>query len=151
GNYAKMSEGDRLARIRMEECEASSVTVAGVASGAGLVAGAKVEVEDHYRRDANRPYFVLSVRHEAASGSYRSEKTVDVYSFDQTSTAMPANVPSRPPRVTPKAVVRGVQTAVVVGPAGEEIFVDKYGRVKVQFFWDRLGKKDDKSSCYIRV
>jgi type VI secretion system secreted protein VgrG len=151
GNYAKMWDGDRLARIRMEEYEASSVTVTGVANGAGLVAGAKVEVEDHYRLDANKAYFVLSIQHEATSGSYRSEKTGDVYAFAQTFTAIPTNVWYRPPRVTPKAVVRGVQTAVVVGPPGEEIYVDKYGRVKVQFFWDREGKKDDKSSCYIRV
>ena len=64
---------------------------------------------------------------------------------------MPATVPYRPPRVTPKALVHGTQTAVVVGPAGEEIYVDKYGRVKVQFYWDRQGKKDDKSSCWVRV
>jgi type VI secretion system secreted protein VgrG len=65
-------------------------------------------------------------------------------------TGIPATVVYRPPRVTPKSIVHGAQTAVVVGPAGEEIYCDKYGRVKVQFHWDRYGNKDDKSSCFIR-
>ena len=64
---------------------------------------------------------------------------------------MPSAQQFRPPRRTPKPFVQGPQTAVVVGPAGEEIFTDKYGRVKVQFHWDRYGKKDEKSSCWVRV
>src|SRR5262249_41694681 len=52
---------------------------------------------------------------------------------------------------TPRPFVQGSQTAVVVGPAGAEIFTDKYGRVKVQFFWDREGKNDANSSCWVRV
>ena len=57
----------------------------------------------------------------------------------------------RPARTTPRPTVQGPQTAVVVGPTGEEIYVDKHGRVKVHFFWDRLGKKDENDSCWIRV
>src|SRR5262249_2594202 len=64
---------------------------------------------------------------------------------------VPASVPFRPLRLTPKPNVQGCQTAVVVGPSGEEIFTDKYGRVKVQFFWDREGKKNEDSSCWMRV
>src|SRR5262249_43425535 len=64
---------------------------------------------------------------------------------------IPDSVDYRPSRQTPRPVVRGVQTAVVVGPHGSEIYTDKYGRVKVQFFWDRRGKKDENSSCWIRV
>ena len=66
-------------------------------------------------------------------------------------TAMPTVHPFRPRRLTPKPFVQGPQTAVVVGPKGDEIFTDKYGRVKVQFHWDRRGKKDENSSCWIRV
>src|SRR5262249_26117833 len=66
-------------------------------------------------------------------------------------TCIPAALPFRPPLVTEKPVVDGPQTAVVVGPSGEKIFCDKYGRVKVQFHWDRHGKKDADSSCWIRV
>src|SRR5262249_15127350 len=59
--------------------------------------------------------------------------------------------PYRPPRLTPKPIVHGSQTAIVVGPSGEEIFTDKYGRVKVQFHWDREGKYNSTSSCWVRV
>src|SRR5467141_2286578 len=64
---------------------------------------------------------------------------------------MPAKTTFRPQRNTPQPVVQGCQSAVVVGPAGEEIFTDKYGRVKVQFHWDRQGKYDEGSSCWVRV
>ena len=64
---------------------------------------------------------------------------------------MPAAQQFRPKRITPKPFVQGPQTAIVVGPGGEEIYTDKYGRVKVQFHWDRRGKKDENSSCWIRV
>ena len=57
----------------------------------------------------------------------------------------------RPERVTPWPRVRGVQTGVVVGPKGEEIYTDEHGRVKVHFHWDRLSKRDESSSCWIRV
>ncbi|RVC41610.1 type VI secretion system tip protein VgrG, partial [Mesorhizobium sp. M4B.F.Ca.ET.088.02.2.1] len=63
----------------------------------------------------------------------------------------PTKLPYRPPRITPRPIMRGPQTATVVGPSGEEIFTDKYARVKVQFHWDRLGKKDENSSCFVRV
>src|SRR5207244_6282447 len=66
-------------------------------------------------------------------------------------TCIPDSVVFRPARATPRPVVRGPQPAVVVGPKGEEIYTDKYGRIKVQFFWDRQGKKDENSSCWIRV
>ena len=65
--------------------------------------------------------------------------------------AMPSSQQFRPKRMTPKPFVQGPQTAVVVGPGGEEIYTDKYSRVKVQFHWDRLGKKNENSSCWIRV
>jgi type VI secretion system secreted protein VgrG len=64
---------------------------------------------------------------------------------------MKSDQPFRAERLTPKPIVHGPQTAVTVGPSGEIIHTDKYGRVKVQFHWDRYGKKDDKSSCWIRV
>ena len=64
---------------------------------------------------------------------------------------IPAATVFRPGRTTPKLVAQGPQTAVVVGPSGEEIFTDKYGRVKVQFHWDREGKKEENSSCWMRV
>ena len=71
--------------------------------------------------------------------------------FQMRLTAIPSNTPFRPPRLTPKPFVQGPQTAIVVGKKGEEIYTDEHGRVKVQFHWDRVGKKDENSSCWIRV
>ena len=59
--------------------------------------------------------------------------------------------PYHPPRISRRPFIQGAQTAVVVGKSGEEIWVDQYGRVKVQFFWDRAGTMDENSSCWIRV
>ncbi len=71
--------------------------------------------------------------------------------YDASFECIPADVVYRPARVTPWPVMRGSQTARVVGPKGEEIHCDEFGRIKVQFHWDRQGKYDDKSSCWIRV
>ena len=73
------------------------------------------------------------------------------FQYENRFTCLAAAIPFRPPRVTPRPVVHGSQSAVVVGPEGEEIFTDKYGRVKVQFHWDREGKSDIDSSCWVRV
>ena len=72
-------------------------------------------------------------------------------SYDNRFTCLVDSVQFRPARTTPWPVISGVQTAVVVGPAGDEIYTDKYGQVKVQFHWDRQGKRDENSSCWIRV
>src|SRR5690606_8673599 len=71
--------------------------------------------------------------------------------YGNTFTCIPADVQFRPQRETPKPVVDGLQTAKVVGKQGEEIWIDKYGRVRVQFFWDRKGENDEKSTCWVRV
>jgi len=150
GNYGVRADGERYARIRMEEQEARNVVVSGTAYGAALVSGFKVDVADFYRRDVNKAYLVLTVESRGSNGSMRGG-VGEPFAFEQAFTAIPASVQYRPERVTPRALVHGTQTAVVVGPGGEEIYVDKYGRVKVQFFWDQDGKKDDKSSCWVRV
>jgi type VI secretion system secreted protein VgrG len=79
------------------------------------------------------------------------ENTEEAFRYTNRFACIPSALPFRPPRVTPVPGVRGVQTATVVGPAGEEIFPDKYGRVKVQFHWDREGTDDVNSSCWVRV
>jgi type VI secretion system secreted protein VgrG len=124
--------------------------VRGSSTVRGLQTGALVEVADFYRGDVNRAYAVLRVRHSGQQDGYRAGGEGG-FEYRNDFLAIPSDVPFRPPRTTPKPEMRGTQTAVVVGPAGEEIWVDKYGRVKVQFHWDRLGQKDDKSSCWVRV
>ena len=89
--------------------------------------------------------------HEAHEGGFYSGVGAEKESYKNTFTCIPYPTQFRPSRETGKPKVRGTQTAVVVGPPGEEIYVDKYGRVKVQFHWDREGKHDQNSSCWIRV
>jgi type VI secretion system secreted protein VgrG len=98
----------------------------------------------------NREHLLLEVHHTATGGDYRSWDT-GPFEYTNEFIAMPASVVYRPPQLAKKPVMRGAQTAVVVGKSGEEIWTDKYGRVKVQFHWDREGKKDENSSCWVRV
>ena len=88
--------------------------------------------------------------HSAHAGGYQTGES-DEFRYRNFFVAIPHSVPFRPLRTTPKPVVQGSQTALVVGKSGEEIWVDSHGRVKVQFYWDRNGKKDENSSCWVRV
>jgi hypothetical protein len=94
---------------------------------------------------------VLGGSYELEFSEYEAMPERTGASFRCSFVAMSSKQQFRPLRSTPKPFVQGPQTAMVVGPAGEEIYTDKYGRVKVQFHWDRLGKKDENSSCWIRV
>ena len=107
---------------------------------------------DHPRSDQNREYLIVSASYRLQSDDYGSVDSSPAGPVFQCNlSAMDAQVPYRPPRVTPKPVVQGPQTAIVVGKSGEEIWTDKYGRVKVQFHWDRYAKADENSSCWVRV
>lgn len=148
GSYAKKTEGDRIAKIRMEEEEAKITTLRGSSTCRVFASGYRFGLSHFYRDDLNdKDYVLSSLEHEASQGLERDAELAYLNRF----TCIPFDVPYRPHLATPKPVVRGSQTAIVVGPAGEEIYTDKYGRVKVQFHWDREGKKDEKSSCWIRV
>ncbi len=148
GLYGKKSDGNRLAKIRMEEEEAQITKILGGSGCRAFTSGYKFTLTDHYRRDLNdKDYLLVSVTHEAVEGYSADAEPTYRNSFQ----CIPHEVPFRPFRTTPKPFVKGAQTAIVVGPSGEEIYPDKHGRVKVQFHWDREGKKDDKSSCWIRV
>ncbi|MEP7337335.1 MAG: type VI secretion system tip protein TssI/VgrG [Acidobacteriota bacterium] len=154
GEYAKKEQGERLATVRMEEEQLPQVVITGSSSCCGLTPGYRFDLRNHYRRDFNKSYELISVYHSADQGTdYRSspEGAAASFSYSNQFQCLPHPTPFRPPRVTPVPVVHGSQTAIVVGPQGEEIYVDKYGRVKVQFHWDREGKYDEKSSCWVRV
>jgi type VI secretion system secreted protein VgrG len=116
-----------------------------------FTSGYKFDLKEHYRDDVNSSYVLTEIQHVASvSGSYDHSEAVGAY-YSNHFNCIPAAVPFRPPRITPKPFVQGPQTALVVGKSGEEIWVDKYGRIKVQFYWDRQGKKDENSSCWMRV
>lgn len=150
GGYRQLSDGKHYAVTRMEATEALEKTVAGSGGAWGLVPGHKFTLIDHVSDDANGDYHILSVRHSAEQYGFDAgfdPRTGYVSNW----TAIPADVPFRPFRTTPRPAIHGAQTALVVGKSGEEIWVDKHGRVKVQFHWDREGKKDESSSCWVRV
>jgi type VI secretion system secreted protein VgrG len=151
GGYAKTSEGTPLTDVRMEEEEASYETVSGESTCPTFTPGGKFMLNRHnVKSEEGKAYVITSIQHRGNDESYDDEENSPSH-YANKFTAIPAGVNFRPRRITPQPVVYGPQTAVVVGPSGDEIYVDKYGRVKVQFFWDRLGKKDETSSCWIRV
>ncbi len=136
--------------LEMQETEARMLLISGDSNCRQLTAGHKFTLQRHFNADG--PYVVVGVSHEAREGSFRSGGDEDVEShYNNTFGCIPFALPYRPPFVTPCPTIAGPQTAKVVGPKGEEIFTDKYGRVKVQFHWDRDGKEDADSSCWLRV
>lgn len=138
----------RTTDIRIQEEAVPGLIIQGSSNCGHFVSGYKFTLQKHFNADGQ--YVLTSVSHSARqSGDYRSDG--GDFHYSNSFTCIPSAVPYRPQRVMPKPVVQGTQTAIVVGPSGEEIFTDKYGRVKVQFHWDREGKNDEKSSCWVRV
>jgi type VI secretion system secreted protein VgrG len=151
GKYTQRDDGSRYARVRLEEQEVKLLTISAETNCRALCAGFQFTLTGYYRDDANQPYSILSVRHRAASNNYISHDRQDAFDYRNTIEAIPQSRPYHPPRHARRPSIQGSQTAVVVGKSGEEIWVDQYGRVKVQFFWDRAGNMDENSSCWIRV
>jgi type VI secretion system secreted protein VgrG len=141
-------DNERTATLRMDEETAPGLVARGETNAKHLRSGHLFTLEKHFNADGD--WVVLDALYEATqTADYRSGN--DEAQFAASFTAIPGGVRFRPPRTTAKPIIAGTQSAVVVGPKGEEIYTDKYGRVKVQFHWDREGKNDQKSSCWIRV
>jgi type VI secretion system secreted protein VgrG len=155
GEYEDPADGRRLAKIRMEEEEARYDVAQGKSSCRTLTPGTKFCLREHPDQAENgRGRLITSVRHYAVEpAEYETGPEHGRTEFDYYNefTTVPESVVFRAQRLTRKPLVEGPQTAVVVGPPGEEIYPDQYGRVKVQFPWDREGKRDENSSCWIRV
>jgi type VI secretion system secreted protein VgrG len=150
GRYGVKGDGEAAVKVRMEEEEAAHDVVTAAGRYHTFTPGHKFTLERHeVAAEADKAYVITSIRHAASAAVDTDPERPGEYS--NTFTCIPAAVTFRPPRTTPKPVVRGPQTAVVVGPPGQEIHTDKYGRIKVQFFWDREGKRDENSSCWVRV
>jgi type VI secretion system secreted protein VgrG len=148
--YTKMDEGDQYARLRLEAEESLREVIRGEGTCRYFQSGCTFALEEHYRSDMNKEYVLLGIEHSATAGDYRSWDS-SPFDYRIRFTAIPSSVVYRPQRRTPRPFIHGSQTAVVVGKSGEEIWTDKHGRVKVQFHWDRVGEKDEKSSCWVRV
>lgn len=140
GKHAVAADGTQRATVRSQASQNQGVVCRGTSYCYPFTAGAKFNLTDHPRDALNTALVLRSVTHWASPAQYCN-------AFE----AFNATVPYRAPRLTPLPRVSGSQTAFVVGPSGEEIWTDEHGRVKVQFHWDRLGAKDDKSTCWVRV
>lgn len=151
GAHLEVGRGDSLAAIRREEIQAVHQRIAAVGTVRGLYSGCTFKLDGFPREDQNQEYLVVSAEYRLFDPGYRALADVESENFKVILGVAPTALPYRPPRITPRPIMRGPQTATVVGPSGEEIFTDKYARVKVQFHWDRLGKKDQNSSCFVRV
>ncbi len=153
GSYTQATGGSSYAQIRMEEQRAEFERITAAGNVRGLATGSKFTLADFPRSDQNAEYLVVSTRLQIQNNGFSSFGIVDADSeeFRCGYEVISSNFTFRPSRVSPMPVIQGVQTAIVVGESGDEITTDEYGRVKVQFHWDRLGTNDENSSCWIRV
>ncbi len=156
GKFDARNKGDKLTNIRMEEEEAKVTAIKGKSTCRAFATGSRFKLLDYFREDMNqKEYSLLKIEHEAKlDETYLSSLSTDSKAqleYSNKFMCIPHSEQFRPERKTCKPVIKGVQTAIVVGPKGKEIYTDKYGRVKVQFHWDRQGKNDENSSCWIRV
>jgi type VI secretion system secreted protein VgrG len=145
--------GKTLAQIRLQEAAMSRERAEGQGNCSRFMPGFTFNLTDHERDSFNQEYFILEVYHTGEQPqvleALASQETG--FSYNNDFVGIPASLTYRPERRTRKPIVEGVQTAIVVGPKGEEIYTDEYGRIKVQFHWDREGEMNEKSSCWIRV
>ena len=143
------ADAERTARLRAEAYSYESIQITAEGNCPLLTPGFTFDLTGHY--DADGKYYVAAVEHVVeAQGTFRAGQPAPEFNYTNRFDVRPPDLVPRPARTTPRPKIGGHLTAVVVGPAGQEIFVDKYGRVKVQFLWDRLGKSDADSSCWIR-
>ena len=151
GGFDSMDAGEKSASIRVQELAASQELVRASGDVMGLSAGHTFELSGHPREDQNVEYLVTGISYRFDQSQFSTGAMDGDPPFQCELTGILAKRPYRPARTTPKPTIRGPQTAFVVGKSGEEIWVDKYGRIKVLFHWDRYGKADETASCWIRV
>ena len=150
--YYEQDPGKKMARIRLQEAVMFRETADGESNCCRFVPGFTFKLTGHELTGLNQEYLFVQIMHRGTQPQVlrdRAGQGGTVYSNELM--VIPSSVSFRPERQTPKPVIEGIQTAKVVGPSGEEIYTDEYGRVKVQFHWDREGEYNEKSSCWIRV
>ena len=141
-------DGAAQASVRQEAVLSLGITGRGVGRVIGFAPGTTFELVNHPQLGHDGEYLVTRVVHRKKRFSMGTEENAEDYYNEFT--CIPLSVPYRPQRRTPKPRIDGIQTALVTGPAGEEIHVDEHGRIKVQFYWDRENPADETSSCWVR-
>ncbi len=159
GRFTERARGKHLSQRALERHRSDCRLAEGSSDQPSLVSGHLLEISDHPRREWNDLWLLTEVLHEGKQPQVLEESITNnvdtgdgfAQGYRNRFSATPWDIPFRPPLNHPKPKVLGSQTAVVTGPAGEEIHCDEYGRVRVQFHWDREGLADDKTSCWLRV
>lgn len=153
GWYTELGEGNRVAKARVEEQHAQYEVARARGDVRGLTVGARFKLTEFPRADQEREYVVQSAYYHAETDEFGTGQSSGEQLYQCGFTAIPSTVPYRTPRTTPKPLISGPQSAIVVGPDGEEINVDEFGRVRVHFHWDRWSQasEHEKCSCWIRV
>jgi type VI secretion system secreted protein VgrG len=150
GEYAEIDDGEHYVRARVDELHAEFDRARAECNVREIAVGGLFNLTNAPRPDQEREYLVVRADYTLRDDAYETSAEEGA-AYDCAFVALQSGQQFRPVRITPEPRVQGPQNALVVGPAGEEIWCDKYGRVKVQFYWDRYGKKDENSSCWIRV
>jgi len=156
GNYPDIGSGKILAKYRIEEEQLDYCHIKGKGNYCNFVPGTKFTLNEHGYKDELGDYLITEVKHYARDMTHAAGQTQGTHdsqsqTYENSFFCISADTVYRPKQITPKPFVRGPQTAVVVGGSNDEIYVDEYARIKIQFFWDRQSKNDDHSSCWIRV
>ncbi|GAB4273786.1 MAG: type VI secretion system spike protein VgrG1b [Methylomicrobium sp.] len=151
GKYKQANIGSVLTGKRIEEIHSKYSTIQAAGDALALQPGLEFQLKDFYFREENAKHYIVAADYQVSGEDYETSGGAPGHQFICCFVAVNSKQAYRSERLTPKPVIAGTQTAIVVGKSGEEIWTDKYGRVKVQFHWDRIGKNDEKSSCWIRV
>ena len=151
GEFEDRSEGEEYGGLRQEELEADQHQLEGESNCRSITPGYKFKLVQHRQEKQNETYLITYANHSAHEGSVYIGDPHGGAKYENFFRCIPSETQYRPARTTPKHQMRGLQSAIVTGPAGEEIYCDSYGRVKVQFNWDREGQYDENTTCWMRV
>ncbi len=158
GRFTDRATGQRLSSRRLERLRGDAVQAEGASDQPSLVSGHFLPLEQHPRADWNQLWLLTEIQHQGRQPQVLEEDATDAIPADgwrqgyrNSFVARPWTQPFRLPLRHPKPRLLGAQSAVVTGPAGDDIHCDALGRIKVQFHWDRQGRADERTSCWLRV
>ena len=151
GTYVQSQDGEHYARTRIEALQTLHEQIEFSGNARGLGSGHLFSLTGFSRQDQNREYLIVGIRYHIVQESLESGSGSGAAQFSSSLNCIAAQQSFRPLASTHRPIVKGPQTALVVGPKGEEIWTDQYGRVKVHFYWDRHDQSNENSSCWIRV
>ncbi|WP_217587232.1 type VI secretion system tip protein VgrG [Burkholderia sp. GbtcB21] len=151
GGYRDDAPGAHYSRVRLEEQQAEHERASADTDVRGAAPGYLFTLAHCPRADQNREYLIVRCQYRFQENAYASDQGAEAVVHQTMMLVQPSSLPFRSPRETSRPRTNGPQTATVVGPPGEEIWTDQYGRVKLQFRWDRYGQSNQDSSCWVRV